>query len=150
MRFFPASEGQDSAAARWYLVMRAWTASRDIAVPRRVTNSGSSPLPGFRPSQARSAATAWASSGVHRSRLPLPVQRTCAPVPSRVSARVSRVSSDTRSPVRIAVSQERVVAASGPGLLVGDGEQGVAFVVGEPADDRPCRPGWPRWPGHAG
>ena len=36
--------------------------------------------------------------------------------------------------------QEGVVAAPGPGLPVGDGEQGVAFGVGEPADDRRVRP----------
>ena len=88
-----------------YRVIRAWTASRDIAVPRLVTNSGPPSLPGCLASHALSAATAWASSGVHRSFRPLPVQRTCAPVPRWTSARVSPVSSETRSPARTAVSR---------------------------------------------
>src|SRR5260370_39627780 len=48
-------------------------------------------------SQARSAATACASSGGHRSLRPWPGQRTCDPVPRRISARVSGGGSDRAS-----------------------------------------------------
>ena len=55
-------------------------------------------------SQARSTATVCLVSGATRSFRPLPIVRTCAPVPSCVSARVRPSSSETRSPVWTAVS----------------------------------------------
>jgi hypothetical protein len=103
--FLGASVGHAAAAAGRYLLSRSATASR-LSVHRCVGNSGS-------PDAARRSVIHWWSSravvrvsGVQRCLRPLPVQRRWAPLPSYASRQVNEVSSDTRSPVWTATSQQ--------------------------------------------
>jgi hypothetical protein len=61
--------GQFRMAVCWYVVRRAWTASRESGVPFLVVNNGSSSRPcwGCSASHSRSAAAVGASTGVQRS-----------------------------------------------------------------------------------
>ena len=130
--------------------MRRCRASRLSGVPRRVGNSGSV----FDP--ARSVIQAWSScDGVGCER--------CDPL-SAALAEAADVGAGSEVNVadgqggELASSQtgltsegqHRLVTPSGPGVLVGRGEQGVDLVLGEVGDHWLCRTAWVAWPGPAG
>ena len=88
-------------------------------------------------------------SGVQRSLRPLPTHRTCAPVPRCTSARVSAVSSETRSPVWMAT------ARSAWSRRPTQRERSGAATALRPRRQsgrtrRSCRSGLAGWPGRAG
>ena len=98
------SDGHTSVASAVYFCTIRSTASRLRRPPRMLVNRGSpllpSPLlPGRSVSQERSASTLSFRSGVARSFRPLPMHRTCAPVPRTMSPRDRLVSSETLRPV---------------------------------------------------
>ncbi len=76
-------------------------------------------------------------SGVIRFFRPLPAQRTCGPAAElNVAAGRRPVSSETRSPVWTASSEQCVVASAGPRAPVGSGEQRLDLGLVEERDDR--------------
>jgi hypothetical protein len=117
-----ASDGRSRAALATCLSSNSATARVVSAPPRRVGNSGSSGLPSRSRSHSRSTATVSPVSVAQRSLRPLPMTRQWAPVLRLTSPTRSPTSSETRSPVWIAVSNNRVVAAAEPAAAVGGGE----------------------------
>ena len=98
----PASDGQLPVAVLVWMASRRSIASRLSRLPVRVGKSGSCGRPARSLIHEESTVCAGAVSGTARCFLPLPSQRTCAPVPSTTSAQVSPISSETRSPAWIA------------------------------------------------
>ena len=96
---FSLSDGHTSVASAVYFCTIRSTASRLRRPPRMLVNRGSPSLPGRSVSQERSASTLSFRSGVARSFRPLPMHRTCAPVPRTMSPRDRLVSSETLRPV---------------------------------------------------
>ena len=133
--FFSARVGQTRAAVAVCLVSRRSRASRLSAVPRRVGNSGSVGSPARSASQARRTATVAAVSGVIRCFAALAVAADV-----RAGAEVDvgagqRGEFGGAQPGLDGEQQQGVVAAAGPGVAVGGGEQRVDLGLGEVGDD---------------
>ena len=125
---------------RWVAVPTCLSSSQAIAFgvsgpPRRLGNNGSWGRSSRSASQVRSTATVSLVSVAHRSLRPLPSTRQWAPA-SRLTSPTRRLaSSDTRSPVWIAVKQQRVlVAAPEPGGAVRGAQQRLDLLLIEVGD----------------
>lgn len=105
---FERSVGQPRWAVATCLARRRSVPSRVSGPPWREGNSGH--RSGWSLDsriQTRSTATLWRVSGATRSFRPLPIARTCGPVPRWTSAWVSASSSETRRPVCTAAAPGR-------------------------------------------
>ena len=93
------SDGHTLVASAAYFCTIRSTASRLRRPPRMLVNRASRSLPGRSANQERRASTLSFRSGVARSFRPLPMHRTCAPVPRTMSPQDRLISSETLRPV---------------------------------------------------
>jgi hypothetical protein len=97
--FLSASDGQTRRAFVTYLDTSLCNASALSRPPRELGKTGSLSSPACCAIHPFRTATTSGRNGVHRCFLPLPKQRTCAPVPNLISCRLSEVISLFRRPV---------------------------------------------------